>query len=160
MQRFAPARQLHYDRRMCASTGPFRLLLGVTFFLVATAAEAADWPQFNLDARHSGASAQETAIHAGNIATLLKVYSVALPAVADAAPAFLSGVSTPGGVKNLLSLTTKDGRILAVDAATGAIVWSKQPATSPGYTTSMPAIDPSRLYVYSYALDGKVHKYQ
>jgi hypothetical protein len=145
---------------MCAPARFFRLLLGVSSFLAATAAGAADWPQFNLDARHSGASAQETAIHAGNVATLHKVYSVALPAVADGAPAFLGAVSTPGGVKDLLFLTTKDGRILAADAATGAIVWSKQPATTPGYTTSMPAIDPSRLYVYSYALDGKVHKYQ
>jgi hypothetical protein len=128
--------------------------------LLAGVAGAADWPQFNLDARHSGASAQETAIHAGNVATLHMVYSVALPAIADGAPAFLAGVQTASGVKDLLFLTTKDGRILAVNAATGAIVWSKQPATTPRYTTSMPAIDPNRLYVYSYGLDGKVHKYQ
>ncbi|HEY2737639.1 MAG TPA: PQQ-binding-like beta-propeller repeat protein, partial [Thermoanaerobaculia bacterium] len=127
---------------------------------VAGIAGAADWPQFNLDARHSGTSQQETMIHAGNVTTLHMVYSVALPAVADGAPAFLAGVSTAGGVKDLLFLTTKDGRILAVDAATGTIVWSKQPATTPRFTTSMPAIDPSRLYVYSYGLEGRVHKYQ
>jgi hypothetical protein len=85
---------------------------------------------------------------------------VALPAIADGAPAFLAAVQTPGGVKDLLFLTTKDGRILARDAATGATVWSKQPATGPRYTTSSPAIDPNRLYVYSYGLEGKVHKYQ
>jgi PQQ-like domain len=153
---------------MCASTllrPPSRPLPGISSAVLAVllatgAAGAADWPQFNLDARHSGFSMQETALHAGNVATLQKVYSVALPAVADGAPAFLAGVQTAGGVKDLLFLTTKDGRILAVDAATGSIVWSKQPATTPRYTTAMPAIDPSRLYVYSYALDGKVHKYQ
>ncbi|HEX3525725.1 MAG TPA: PQQ-binding-like beta-propeller repeat protein [Thermoanaerobaculia bacterium] len=147
---------------MHASSAISRLLLSSAISAVFTAgvAHGADWPQFNLDARHSGASAQETALHAGNVTTLHMVYSVALPAIADGAPAFLAGVSTAGGVKDLLFLTTKDGRILAVDAATGTIVWSKQPATTPRYTTSMPAIDPSRLYVYSYALDGKVHKYQ
>src|SRR5437588_5601224 len=88
---------------------------------VAGIASAADWPQFNLDARHSGASAQETTLHAGNVTTLHMVYSVALPAVVDGAPAFLAGVSTAGGVKDLLFLTTKDGRILAVDAATGTV---------------------------------------
>ena len=29
----------------------------------------------------------------------------------------------------------------------------------PCFTTSSPAIDPNRLYVYSYGLDGLVHKY-
>jgi hypothetical protein len=138
----------------------FRLVLGLSATLAAAVAGAADWPQFNLNAQKSGASAQETTIHAGNVATLHMVYSVALPAVADGAPAFLSRVSTPGGIKDLLFLTTKDGRILARDAATGAAVWSKQPAAGPNYTTSSPAIDPSRLYVYSYGLEGRVHKYQ
>ena len=49
---------------------------------------------------------------------------------------------------------------MACDAATGGVVWSHQPATGPNYTTSMPAIDPSRQYVYSYSLEGRVHKYQ
>jgi hypothetical protein len=118
-----------------------------------------DWPQFNLEPRHTGASAQETLIHTGNVSTLHGV-SVALPAVADGAPAYLSHVTTAMGVKDLLFLTTKDGHILALDAATGATVWSHQPATTPRYTTSSPAVDPDRQYVYSYGLDGKVRKYQ
>jgi hypothetical protein len=118
-----------------------------------------DWPQFDLDARHSGASAQETLIHAGNVHTLHSIYSPTLPAVADGAPAFLSNVPTQQGVKDLLFLTTKSGHILAIDAATGATVWSHLPATTPRYTTSSPAVDPNRQFVYSYALDGKVYKY-
>jgi len=134
--------------------------LALSAALIAGTAGAADWPQFNLNAQKSGASAQETTIHAGNVTTLHMVYNVALPAVADGAPAFLAGVSTPGGIKDLLFLTTKDGRILAQDAATGTNVWSHQPATGPNYTTSSPAIDPNRLYVYAYGLEGRVHKYQ
>ena len=82
---------------------------------------------------------------------------------------YLSNVSTPSGTRDLLFLTTKAGHILALDAHTGVQIWSQQyPAgsckinnrTSPCYTTSSPAIDPNLLYVYSYGLDGKVHKYQ
>jgi hypothetical protein len=105
-------------------------------------------------------NAQETTIHTGNVSSLHLLYRVALPAVADGAPAFLAGVTTAQGVKDLLFLTTKSGTLLAVDAATGGVVWSKQPAVGPNYTTSSPAIDPGRQYVYSYGLDGKAHRYQ
>src|SRR5262249_28338243 len=57
---------------------------------------------------------------------------------------------------------------IALDAASGAQVWSHQYGAngcvdsngSACYTTSSPAIDPNRLYVYSYGLDGNVHKYR
>jgi outer membrane protein assembly factor BamB len=120
---------------------------------------AAAWMQFGFDARHSGVNDRETAIHRGNVASLHLLYKVTLPGIADGAPAFLPGVTTRRGVKDLLLLTTKDGRLLALDAGTGAIVWSAQPATGPAFTTSSPAIDPDRSHVYSYGLDGKVHKY-
>src|SRR5207237_8172031 len=56
-----------------------------------------------------------------------------------------------------------------LDAQTGSQVWAHQ--YGPGtcqinltggacYTTSSPAIDTNRQYVYSYGLDGNVHKYQ
>ncbi|HEX7251831.1 MAG TPA: PQQ-binding-like beta-propeller repeat protein, partial [Thermoanaerobaculia bacterium] len=48
---------------------------------------------------------------------------------------------------------------VALDAATGAIVWSQQPATGPLYTTSSPAVDPKKTFVYAYGLDGFVHRY-
>jgi len=127
--------------------------------LAAFPAASSDWPQFNLDARHSGASLQETTIHRGNVSTLHVLYHVALPSIADGAPAFLRGVPTLLGVKDLLFLTTKDGRILALDAASGSTVWAQRPATAPNYTTSSPAIDPGRQYVYAYSLEGRVHKY-
>lgn len=133
--------------------------LGLSWLAVGPAA-AADWPQFNVDARHSGTSLQETTIHRGNVPTLHALYHVTLPSIADGAPAFLSGVSTVSGTKDLLFLTTKNGRILALDAANGSTVWAKQPATGPNYTTSSPAIDPGRQFVYSYGLEGRAHKYQ
>ncbi|MBN9391574.1 MAG: fibronectin type III domain-containing protein [Chloroflexi bacterium] len=130
---------------------------------------AYDWPQFDGNPQRSGNNTQETTLTSANVSGLVKLFQVNLGATADGAPAFLENVSTTGGTKNLVFLTTTDGHILARDALTGASVWSKQ--NPPGsckinngsntcYTTSSPVVDPNRLYVYSYGLDGKVHKYQ
>jgi outer membrane protein assembly factor BamB len=138
------------------------LVLAAAAALAASPVRAADWPEFDGDGRHNGNNRQEITIHSGNVSTLhvRAGFPVSLPSVADGAPAFLTGVPTSTGIKDLLFLTTKAGHILALDAATGATVWSHQPATGPNYTTSSPAVDPNRLYVYSYGLEGRVHKFQ
>jgi hypothetical protein len=130
---------------------------------------AYDWLQFGGDPQHSSRNTAESAIRSSNVATLGQRYQVLMPGAVDGAPVFLEGVNTSVGVKDLLFVTTRDGRIIAFDAQTGAQVWSQQ--YGPGncrinlnsgacYTTSSPAIDPNRQYVYSYGLDGYVHKYQ
>jgi outer membrane protein assembly factor BamB len=50
------------------------------------------------------------------------------------------------------------GTTIAMDAYTGATLWSAQPASA-NITMSSPAIDPSLGYVYSAGLDGYIHKY-
>jgi outer membrane protein assembly factor BamB len=138
---------------------------GFVAFLLAALAGAArlpaqtDWLQFDFDARHSGVNPAEGLITAANVASLGVIFDVSLPAVVDGAPAYLSGVGTASGLRDLLFVTTKDGRLVAVDALTGVTVWSRQPATGPRITTSSPAIDPNRQFVYSYGVDGRVHKY-
>lgn len=146
--------------------------LAISAVLGSTEAPAAaapyDWLQFGGDPAHDGSNTQETALGVGNVASLQRQFHVALPAVADGAPVFLSGVTTSTGVHNLLFVTTKAGHIVALDAQTGTIVWQHQ--YGPGsctvnngsnvcYTTSSPAIDPTRTHVYSYGLDGYVHAY-
>jgi hypothetical protein len=127
----------------------------------AAPAHAADWPEFNVDGRHNGNNQQETIIHSGNVSTLHALYHVTLPGHPDGPPVFLSGVQTSQGLRDVLFFTTREGHILALDAATGGTIWSKQPTVDAmHYTTSSPAIDPNRLYVYSYGLEGRVHKYQ
>jgi len=127
-----------------------------------------DWLQFDGNAQHSGNNTMETAITPANVHTLTRLFQVSLPAVADGPPAYLSGVATANGTQDLLFLTTKDGQILARDAHTGAQLWSHQygpngckinNGSSDCYTTSEPAVDPNRQYVYNYGLDGKAHKY-
>jgi len=126
--------------------------------LVATPAAAYDWLQFNGDQVHAGNNTSETIISAANVASLTQLFQVGLPNVADGAPVLLQGVTTAAGVQDLLFVNTTDGWILALNAQTGATVWSQQIGS--GYMTTSPAIDPNRLYVYSYGLDGYAHKFQ
>ena len=134
----------------------------------ATTQSAYDWPQFDGDAQHSGNNTQEWLISRTNVAELTRMFQVSLPSVADGAPVYLHDVSTPLGPRDLLFVTTVDGHLIALDAHDGALVWSKQypagscttPGDGPCFTTSSPVVDPDRLSVYSYGLDGKVHKYQ
>jgi hypothetical protein len=117
------------------------------------------WPAFNGGGQRSGVNSAETTITRGNVGNLTQRWQQTLPATADGAVAVLPNVKTPGGTKTLLFATTTTGSLLAVDASNGNIVW-RQDTTGPTYfTTSSPAIDPARTYVYSYGLDGKVHKY-
>jgi hypothetical protein len=149
------------------------LVGGLTLILFAqnfaAAAPNYDWPQFDGNPQHSGNNVQESTITAGNAQNLQRLFRVSLPSVADGAPAYLSNVSTTMGTKDLVYVTTKDGRIIALDAHSGSQIWEQQygPGTcrinnvnGPCYTTSSPAVDPNRQYVYSYGLDGYVHKYQ
>lgn len=130
-----------------------------------------DWLQFNFDQRHSGNNTLETKITAANVAQLQKLFRVALPSIADNAPVYQHAVQTPQGYRNLLFLTSRAGQIIALDARTGAQLWMKQhgpgsceteygPHHEVCYTTASPALDPNRRYVYSYGLDGRVHKHR
>ena len=150
------------------------VVLLLVFLLISPSARVgassgANWLQFNFDAQHSGYNPSETTLSSANVSQLAVAFKVALPGVADGAPVFLSGVVTPQGVRDVLYLTTKDGYILAVDARSGAGLWSHQNGPGacrinnsggPCYTTSSPVIDPNLQYVYSYGLDGYVHKYR
>ncbi len=118
-----------------------------------------DWLQFYGNAQHTGDNLSETSLSSQNVSGLAPLFQVTLPGTVDSAPAILTNVTTSTGSQDLAFVTTTDGRALALNAHTGALVWSQQPATSPGFTTSAPAVDPSRSFVYAYGLDGKVHKY-
>lgn len=138
---------------------------------VATAAPATpiDWLQFGGDAAHSGANAAEPQLSAASVPRLVLAFRTHLPGTADAPPVLLAGVATPSGIRDLLFVETMDGWTVALDAHSGAQLWARQ--VGPGscringnplrvcYTTSAPAVDPNRQYVYSYGLDGYVHKY-
>lgn len=145
------------------------LVAAIILALLPLVAAAYDWTQFGYSQQHTSNNTQESIINSGNVSQLQKLFQVALPAGADGAPVYLENTTTAKGVKNLIFVTTTYGHIVAMDADNGSLVWSHQ--YGPGsckinngsttcYTTSSPALDPNRQYVYSYGLDGYVHKYQ
>ena len=116
-----------------------------------------DWPQFNYDVRHSGSNADEQLIGAENIASLQMIFQRKLPSVSDGAPV-LWAASSKRRIDHYLFLTGTDGSLMAMNGL-GEVRWQTAPPAGPRWTTSSPVLDPSRQFVYSYALDGRVHKY-
>ncbi len=128
-----------------------------------------NWLQFNFNPQHSGNNTKEVIITLKNVGNLHQLFKVSLPSVADGAPVYLSNLKTKSGVLDIIYVTTKDGHIIALNASNGKKLWSHQYGTgkyrinngdNSTYTTSSPAIDPNLKYVYSYGLDGYVHKYR
>src|SRR5437660_2531333 len=88
-----------------------------------------DWFQFNFDSQHSGNDTAETIVSRENVGRLSRLFAVGLPEIADGAPAVLADASTARGITDLLFVNTKAGRLVALDAQSGEILWTRQPAT-------------------------------
>src|SRR6185312_14349771 len=131
---------------------PLRTMTALIAAAPFAAASAADWMQFGYDATHSGHNTAETTLSAANVDQIQRRWQSTLTASVDGAPVYLSNVTTSGGVKDLLLLLGTNGTLMAVDAATGAVLWHHQ-ENGQNPTTSSPAIDPGRQFVYAYGLD-------
>ena len=119
----------------------------------------ATWPIFDYSPDRAGVNPQQTSLSAATVGRLHKLWSAALPSPADSSPVYLHDLAMPDGThRDLLFVTTKDGHIVALDAASGSILWSHQPA-GPKITNSSPVVDARTSIVYSYGLDGYLHKY-
>ena len=116
------------------------------------------WPAFNAGGSRNGINTSEGFISAQTVGRLGRLWQTSLPATADSSPVFAAHVATAHGFKNLLFLTTIAGSLQALDVANGQIVWHRE-VSGPNITTSSPAIDPNWQFVYSYGVDGKVHRY-
>jgi len=120
------------------------------------------WRVFNGGVDDPGANYNETKISTGNVNKLTKLWQVTLPGDVDNAPVEEANVSTNSGTKDLVFVNTIEGNLVAYDAATGTKIWEADPDASlfnGQGTNSTPAIDPSGNYIYAYAVDGYVHKY-
>ncbi len=125
------------------------------------------WLQFDGGPDHPGNNGLEGSINQSNVSTLVQAWQATLPHYADGAPMVAFGVSTPSGSRDLVYVTTTAGDLVALDLHTGAKVWSvsfgggscKINNTGPAcYTTSSPVVDQTGGFVYTYGLDGRVHK--
>ena len=117
-----------------------------------------DWPMFGYDPARSGVNPAPQTLTSANVGKLTKLWQARLPDVADSSPILLHALPFPGGPRDVLYLTTRDGRLLALDASDGALLWSQQPSGLK-ITNSSPVADPARAYVYAYGLDGALHRY-
>lgn len=120
------------------------------------------WPVFDGGVDSPGANNSETVLGTSNVSSLAKLWSVATPANVDSGVIEWPNVSTSQGTVDLVFANTVKGNLLALNADTGVKVWEADPSST-NYngqgTKSTPAVDPSGNYVYAYALDGYIHKY-
>jgi outer membrane protein assembly factor BamB len=121
-------------------------------------AATSDWRMFGYDAARSGVNTADKALTPTNVGKLTKLWQARLPDAADSSPILLHALPFPGGPRDVLYLTTRDGHLLALDASDGALLWQQQPH-GPRITNSSPVADAARRYVYAYGLDGALHRY-
>jgi hypothetical protein len=123
--------------------------------------------QFDGSQSHFGVNSAETTITPANVGQLVQHWQITLPSYADGAPVVATGVQTASGLQDLVIVTTRGGGLIARNLETGAAVWSItfgagtctiNNAGASCYTTSSPVVDRGTNAVYTYGLDGKVHK--
>jgi PQQ-like domain len=122
-----------------------------------------DWPRFGWSAARTSAPPFATGITAANVKRLTR-QQVQLEGTADSSPIYLHGVQVGGGTHDVFFVTTTYGKTVAVDAASGGVLWRFTP---PGYsswagsaqiTTATPVADPGRTAIYAASPDGKIYK--
>ena len=128
-----------------------------------TVAAGNDWTRFDWNAQRSGSVPFATGITAANVSGLTR-QQVSLPGTVDSSPIYLHGVTIHSATHDAFFVTTTYGITLAIDAATGSILWKWTP---PGYhgwagsyriTTATPVADPSRQWIYTASPDGRIQK--
>ena len=128
-----------------------------------TVASGHDWTRFGFDARRSNDDSQATGITAANVGSLVR-QQVQLPGTVDSSAIYLHGVKIGGATHDAFFVTTTYGITLAIDAASGKILWRWTPpryshwAGSAKITTATPVSDPSRKWIYAASPDGLIQK--
>jgi len=125
------------------------------------------WLQWGGGPSHQNDNTGETTLSAANVSQVTQRWQVTLPHYADGTPAVTFGVTTPGGSHDMAFVTTTVGDLVALDLHTGSTLWSisfgpgsctVNNGSTPCFTTSSPAVDQTGGFVYTYGLDGKIHK--
>ena len=122
-----------------------------------------DWPEFGLNPQRSDATNASPGITRADLAHLRRV-RVSLPGTVDSSPIYLHGVTVAGAAHDTIVVTTTYGKTLALDASSGAVLWTFTPrgysrlAGTSQITTASPIADPDRHFVYAASPDGEIHK--
>jgi outer membrane protein assembly factor BamB len=118
-----------------------------------------DWPTIGFNLQRTGENPHERVLGVSNVAELKQKWLAASFRYVDTSPVLAAGVLAEGKRQDLLYFGTEEGKLYAVNATTGTIIWSRQLsyrigvdplcAKSPFGITDTPVIDLStnRLYV-------------
>ncbi|MDE3133311.1 MAG: PQQ-binding-like beta-propeller repeat protein, partial [Acidobacteriota bacterium] len=129
----------------------------------AASVPSGDWTTFDYNAQRSGVGPADTGISAANLHTLRRI-AVKIPGTVDSSAVELAGVAVAGASRDVAIMTTSYGRTLALDAASGRVLWDFAPRSvqqlqgGSQITTASPVVDPDRRYVYAASPDGFIHK--
>lgn len=131
--------------------------------LPVTAKVGGDWARFGYNAARQNAGPAHTGITAANAAHLRRQH-IELDGTVDSSAIYLRGVGVRGVRHDVFFVTTTFGKLIALDAATGKVLWRFVPsgyarwAGSSWITQSSPIASSSRAYVYSASPEGRIHK--
>lgn len=126
-------------------------------------AELTNWPEFGLDPRRDDATNRPTGITAAILASL-RARQISLPGTVDSSPIYLHNVLVAGARRDVIVVTTTYGRTIALDASTGAVLWTFTPVGYSGWvgsaqiTNASPIADPNHRFVYAASPNGLIHK--
>jgi len=148
------------------------VLAGLGFSTVAAAQTpgATDWPTAGYNAARTSTNNADTTIGAANAATLKPAWTVSVDGSAITAQAIVAtGIATAAGRRDLVFVGTEHGTNAALDAATGATVWSVntgfnhvrcQDLPNGDYgITAAAAFDRPSGTLYAMGGDGKLYAY-
>ena len=156
-------------KALVVSTRRFIGLAGVLCAVAACAGSSRaassghDWTRFGWNAVRSNAPTFATGITAANVKSLTR-QQVQLGGTADSSPIYLHAAQVLGASHDTFFVTTTYGKTVAVDAASGKVLWRFTP---PGYsswagsaqiTTATPVADPNRQWIYAASPGGVIYK--
>ncbi|MGH8227699.1 MAG: PQQ-binding-like beta-propeller repeat protein [Steroidobacteraceae bacterium] len=118
---------------------------------------------FGGNVESTSANPHPAGITAANVFRLSR-RQVTLDGVVDASAIYLHGVTVRGVRHDALVVTTSYGKTLALDAHSGAVLWTYTPPSyarlqgTRQFTNSTPAADPDRRFIYAASPDGFIQK--
>jgi outer membrane protein assembly factor BamB len=141
------------------------LLLGLSVAVTAAPqnAPAQSWPMFGGNLQSTSANPEPTGITAANVHRLRR-RQVELDGLVDASAIYLHGGAIRGARHDAIFVTTSYGRTLALDAASGAVLWEYTPSGYQGlagtrqFTNSTPLAAPDGHSIYAASPDGYIAK--
>ena len=125
-------------------------------------ADGVDWTTVGHDSGRSGTAPAESQIGTANAASLSQNWSTSLDGKVTAQPLFLSAVQVMGAIHDVVIAATNQDTVYALDANTGAVLWSDHLATAPASCgipgglgiSATPAVDLSADRIYAVTDDG------